>query len=181
MIWKNRWQLLLFALVVVVAGCSRERSLTVTEVIQNAESLNGKTIHVRGFAYLWIDPSQAEMWGSGGCIPKTDPSYRQGVVAGWLTLYDSIYEDNWGGDDAPRDAIGVKISESSFDCNGDYCRLTCSPFEVVAQRMYEFVGTLKVNEKSEFILENIDLDRSRQLVEGKWLSIQNGDFVIPFP
>lgn len=170
--------LLLFAL---VTSCNGQKTFTVAEVIQNAERLDGKTIHVRGFAYLWMNPSQAEMWKTGGCIPKTDPSYRQIAVGGWLTLYDSVFSDNWGGDDAPRDEIGVKISESSFDCKGDYCGLTCSPFEVVSQRMYELVGTLRVNGNSEFILENIDLDQSRQLVDGEWISIQKADFVVPFP
>ena len=174
-----RWiSLLLFAFGV---GCREQKPWTVAQVIQNAELLDGKTIRVQGFAYLWMGPSLAEMWMTGGCIPKTDPSYKQRAVKGWLMLYDSVFPDNWGGDDAPRDEIGVKISESSFDCKGDYCGLTCSPFEVVSERMYEFVGRLEVNGDTEFILKNIDLDESSQFVDGKWVSIQKGDFPVPFP
>lgn len=174
-----RW--LVMPLFAFVAGCSGQKALTAAEVIQNAERLNGKPVRVRGFAYLWIDPSRAEMWMFGGCALKTDPSDRQGYVKGWLTLYDSAYPDDWGGDDAPRDEPGVKIAESSFDCEGDYCKITCSPFEVVAQRMYEFVGTLQVNETSELLLENINLDQSSQLVDGKWTPISRGDFDVMFP
>jgi len=111
-----------------------------------------------------------------------DRSQRQAGSCIWLAdpLRFRIY-DAWGGDDAPRDEIGVKISESAFHCNGDFCKTTCSSFEVVAQRMYEFVGTLQINEISELVLENIDLDQSSQLVDGKWVSIQKGNFDVMFP
>ncbi len=171
--------LLLF---VFVIGYGRQKPLTVAEVIQNAERLDAKTIRVRGMAYLWVDPFQAEMWMSGGCAVDPDGTLsKQGNVVGWLTLYDSAYPANWGGDDAPRDVTGVTISEAAFHCGGDYCKITCSPLEVVAQRMYEFVGTLRVNESSKLILENIDLDRSSQLVDGKWLPLSSRNFDVMFP
>ncbi len=59
--------------------------------------------------------------------------------------------------------------------------MTYSSFEVVSERMYEFVGTLQVDEDSQLILENIDLDRSSQLVDGKWLSVQKGNIEVKFP
>jgi hypothetical protein len=154
----------------------------VAEVVQNAERLNGRTIRVRGVANVWVKPPQAEMWRTGGCVPKTDPSYRQGYVEGWLTLHDSIdpqAEDLWvyGG---PRDRIGIKISETNFDCKGDYCGMTCSPFEVVSLRTYEFVGTLRVR-GDELILENIDLEQSSQLVDSEWTAIPKRDFPVFFP
>ncbi len=171
--------LLLF---VFVIGYGRQKPLTVAEVIQNAERLDAKTIRVRGMAYLWVDPFQAEMWMSGGCAVDPDGTLsKQGNVVGWLTLYDSAYPANWGGDDAPRDVTGVTISEAAFHCGGDYCKITCSPLEVVAQRMYEFVGTLRVNESSKLILENIDLDRSSQLVDSRWIAISDGTFDVVFP
>jgi hypothetical protein len=166
----------------LVAGCSGQKALTIAEVLQNAERLDGKTIRVRGWAYLWINPSRATLWlYGGGCAVKIDPNERQGYVKGWLTLYGSTYLDEWGGDGAPHEETGVKISESSFKCEGDYCKITCSPFEVVTQRMYEFIGTLQVNKNSEFFLENIDLKRSRQLVDDNWIPISTGDFEVMFP
>ena len=59
--------------------------------------------------------------------------------------------------------------------------MTCSSFEVTSQQMYEFVGTLRINEEAELILENLDLNRSSQLVDGKWVSIPTGDFDLMFP
>jgi hypothetical protein len=169
---------LLFAF---AAGCSGLKAFEVAEVVQNAGRLDGKTIRVRGKAYLWINPSRATMWlYGGGCAVKLDPNERQGYVKGWLTLYDAAYPDEWGGAGAPHDEKGVKVSESSFRCEGDYCRIACSPFEVVSERMYEFVGTLQIND-SEFILENVDLDQSRQLVDGKWTPVQRGNFEVMFP
>jgi hypothetical protein len=174
-----RWIVLL--LIAFVTACSGPKSLTVTQVLQNADRLDGKTIRVRGQAYLWVDPSQAAMWMTGGCIPKTDPSYRQGVTTGWLTLYDSLQEDNLAEDGTPRDKPGIKISEENFRCNGDYCTMTCSPFEVTSLRTYEFVGTLRTNPNSELILEDIDLGQSSQLVDGKWTSISTRKFDVMFP
>jgi hypothetical protein len=178
---NNYTRFVLLLLFVLVTGCSAQKVLTISEVIQNAERLDGKMIRVRGFAYLWINPSQAQMWGMGGCVPKTDPSYGQGVAIGWLTLYDSVFPDTWGGDHAPRDEIGVRISESAFGCNGDFCKITCSPFEVVSGRTYELVGTLQVHENSDLILENIDVEGSSQLVDGEWIPISARNFDVLFP
>lgn len=178
---KNLVRFIAMILLVFVTGCGGQKALTVAKVIQNVERLDGKTIRVRGLANLWVDPSRGEMWMYGGCALKTDPNTRQGYVRGWLTLYDSIESEGLWAYGGPQDQTGVKISESSFDCEGDYCKITCSPFEVVSQRMYEFTGTLQVNENSEYILENIDLEQSRQLVDGKWVPIQKGNFDVSFP
>jgi hypothetical protein len=168
-------------LVVFVTGCSGQKAVTIVRVIQNAERLEGKSIRVRGCDYLWKNPSRATMWLYGGCTAKLDPNERQGSVKGWLTLYDLTYPDEWGGDGAPHNETGIKISESSFSCEGDYCKITCSPFEVGTQRTYEFVGTLQVNQNSEFILEDIDLEQSHQLVDGNWVPIQKVNLDIRFP
>lgn len=161
--------LLLF---VFVTGCGEQKPQTVAQVIQNAKALDGKIVRVRGRANLLVDPSEAEMWGAGGCMPKTDPSFRPGVAEGWLTLYDPLTQD---------DGAIIKIAESSFHCEGDYCKITCAPFKVTAHEMYEFVGTLRVNGDSEFILENIDLEQSRQLVNAEWTAISTGNFDVIFP
>lgn len=181
MIQKTLCALLPFFVLVSVSGCGGKKTLTVANVAKNAEQLDGKTIRVCGLAYVWVSPSPAEMWRYGGCAPKADPSYRQGYVMGWLALYDSIDPKGLWAHGGPQNAIGLKISESSFDCEGDYCKITCSPFKVTSQQMYEFVGRLKVRENSELILEDIDLDQSSQLVDGKWIPLAAGDFDVMFP
>ena len=118
----------------------------------------------------------------GGCVPPSvGGSPSQGQVVGWLTLYDQIDPDDLKDYDAPHDGNGIKISESSFHCEGDYCKTTCSSFEVVSQRTYNFAGTLRLNEASELILEDIDLARSSQLVDGQWVSMRTGEFSFWFP
>jgi len=71
------------------AGCGNSRTYAISELSKIAGSLDGKRIRVRGQAYLWLEPSVEEMWGFGGCAINLDGSpSTQGVVIGWLTLYD---------------------------------------------------------------------------------------------
>jgi len=182
MISQNIMRFVALVLFAFVTGCSGQKSLTIPEVIQNAKTLDGKTIRVRGQAYLWIEPSQSEMWMFGGCAIDPDGSLSQrGHVVGWLTLYDQIDPDDLRLHGAPHDDTGIKISESSFHCEGNYCTMTCKSFEVVSGRNYEFVGVLRVKDGSELILENIELHRSSQLVDGKWAPISTGEFGFGFP
>jgi hypothetical protein len=165
----------------LAAACGGQQTLTVAEAIQKADSLEGKTVHVRGVAYLWVDPSQAEMWMAGGCMPTTDPDYGQGTVKGWLTLYDSIDPNDLAQYGVPYEEAGVQIAETSFQCGGNYCKMTCSSFEAVSQRTYEFTGTLRRADGGQLILADVDLSQSRQLVDGKWTPISTGDFDVMFP
>jgi hypothetical protein len=170
-------------LLLLTFGCGTQKNiLTVSEVIRNADSLDGQTIRVRGQAYLWIDPSREEMWMFGGCAINPDGSPSEGgSVSGWLELYDQIDPDDLKNYGAPHNDRGIKIAESSFDCKGNYCKMTCRPFEVVSDKTYELVGALRVKEGPELILENIDLDRSRQMVNGSWLPVSTGNFDVMFP
>jgi hypothetical protein len=173
--------LLLMLLFLTACGSSRN-PLTVSEVIQNAEVLDGKTVRVLGMAYLWTDPTQAAMWMFGGCaVYPEGTEVRQGFVKGWMTLYDSLEPEDFSRTGAPDDKPGIRISKSDFYCEGDYCKITCSAFEVVSKRMYELVGVLRAGQGSELILENIDLEQSSQLVDEKWIPLQTGDFEVGFP
>ncbi len=178
---RMRSRAMVALLILLTVACGGQKTLTVAEVVQKADSLAGKTVHVRGVAYLWVDPSQAEMWMAGGCMPTTDPSYGQGIVKGWLTLYDSIDPDDLAQYGVPYEEAGLKISESSFHCGGDYCKISCSSFQAVSQRMYEFTGTLRREPGEELVLENIDLAQSSQLVDGTWVPLTVGDFNVMFP
>jgi len=166
-------------LVLFIAACgSEQQTLSVSEVIENANSLDGKPIRVRGQVFLWIEPSPTAMWMFGGCAPA-EPS--RGNVIGWLTLYEHIDPEDLQYNGAPHNNVGIKIAQDSFDCGGNYCQLTCKGFEAVSGRMYEFFGTLRINADSELLLENIDLSLSRQLVDEEWVSITAGEFNRLFP
>jgi hypothetical protein len=180
--WRTIKQFVWIIPIVFLVSCSGQKPLTVLEVIQNAETLNGKTIRVRGQAYLWIEPSLAEMWNYGGCVPNSDASASsEENVVGWLTLYDKIDPNDLKNYGAPHDNIDIKISEDNFHCKGNYCGMTCLSFEVKSQQTYEFIGTLRLDGESELILENIDLGASRQLMNGEWIPTLPGEFSIVFP
>jgi hypothetical protein len=168
---NNIIRFVLFLLFLFIMGCGGEKPLTVSQVIENAESLNGQTIRVRGRAKLLTDPSESEMWAAGGCVPNTDPSAGQGKAKGWLTLYDPLTQD--------QETV-IRIAESNFHCEGDYCKLTCTPFKVTSYEMYEFVGTLRVN-GTELILENLNLEQSRQLIDAEWTALPLGSSDVVFP
>lgn len=182
MIGKNTLRLVAIIMLAFVAGCSQQKSLTVSDVIQNARALDGQTIRVHGQVFLWTEPSREEMWLSGGCVPITDASHSSpGTVVGRLTLYDSIDPEDLRQYGAPHDKTSLTIPESAFHCNGDYCKITCSPFEVVSERAYQFVGTLRVTEEAGLFLENIVLEQSSQFVDGSWIPLQKGNFDVMFP
>ena len=178
---RMRSQWIVSLLILLTAACGGQKPLTVAEAVRKADSLAGKTVRVRGVAYLWVEPSQAEMWIAGGCLPTTDPSYGQGIVKGWVTLYDSIDPEDLVQYGVPYEEAGVRISDVSFHCGGDYCKMTCSSFDAVSQRMYEFAGTLRREQGGELVLENIDLAQSSQLVDGTWIPLTVGGFDVVFP
>jgi hypothetical protein len=170
---KNLLRFVVLIVFIFITGCGQQKPMTVARVIQDAKSLDGQTIQVRGLANLRVDPSRAEMWMFGGCAPGSP----EGHVVGWLTLYDPLSQ----GQDNPDNAISIKIAESSFHCEGNYCKITCSPFQATSYEMYEFVGTLRVNGDSDFTLENIDLEQSSWFVNGEWKPISAGNFDVMFP
>ena len=90
--WKNASLVISLLLIMgVIAGCRGQKLWTLPELVQNAKPLEGKTIRVRGQAFLWVDPSQAEMWMFGGCAINRDGTLiRQGNVTGWITLIVAV-------------------------------------------------------------------------------------------
>ncbi|MCG2783777.1 MAG: hypothetical protein L6461_01585 [Anaerolineae bacterium] len=181
---NTKWiaPILLFVLCLSLPGCaSAPQTLTVSEVIEQAESLNGETIRVRGVAYIWTDPSSSEMWNYGGCIPDSAGPPKWDVVIGWLTLYEAIDRNNLNTNGTPREMKGIRIADSSFHCDGGVCGLTCQPFTVSSHQTYEFTGTLHVDETGGPTLEEIDLEQSAWLVDGELQPIPAENFPVVFP
>lgn len=172
MIRNHCIQLISILLLVFVSGCGRQKPMTVAQVLENAASLDGQTLRVRGRANIQSAPSQEEIAAAGGCA-----NTKQGTTEGWLTLYDPLTQDR----DHLENPPGIKIAASSFHCEGDNCQITCSPFQVASHETYEFSGTLRVNGEAEIILENIDLEQSRQFIDGEWKPIAAGTFEVTFP
>jgi hypothetical protein len=173
------WQVM--ALIVIVfslAGCRPSRDcMTVSEVGQNAESLAGQQICVRGQPDFRFVPYHPMM--RGGCIPGDSPS-----IGGELELVD----------EGSSDPV-FTLSISDLQCEGHQCAVECRPFspgctkrhdELFCEDIeaFEFVGTLRVDgqpDNKELILEDLDLSASRRSVDGEWGPIPTGEFQYGFP
>ena len=164
------------------AGCvAWQEPLTVTQVWQDAKSLEGKRIRVRGQADFQLIPYHPLQ--IGGCIVTAEGEQRPRII-GELRLHDQDSHD-------PKNAI--LISESSLQCEGDVCSVGCKPFAPSAHatwggaetvEAFEFVGTLRVRHQGNevvLILDNIDLDQSRRLADGKWGAIPIEEITYAFP
>jgi hypothetical protein len=173
------WQAI--ALIVMAFSLSRcggsGECMTVSQVAQNAESLDGERICVRGgpdFRFVPYHPMQ-----KGGCPPA--PYHED--IGGELDLVDEGSPDLF------------KLSIGDLLCEGSLCAVACSPFspghtarhdegpceEIEA---FEFVGVLRVDRgqgEVELTLEDLDLNASRRLVDGEWGPIPTGVFEYWFP
>ena len=166
-----------------MAGCS-QKTLTVSEVWENTQELDGKQIRVRGWAYVYTEPYV----GFIGCPPAG--VIENDVVVGKMFLLPE--------NDTTERSSGIAISESSLLCEGSHCGISCAPFDpgnmdyCIALRgystprliAYELVGTLRVNQTAGelwLVLEDIQLSESRRLIEGTWEPIPTGtvDYVCP--
>ena len=170
----------LIVLVFSVVGCGQSRDpLTVSEVWQNAAALDGTQIRVRGQGYFRFEPYHPLQ--VGGCSLDEKVVNRSHIV-GKLDLLD---------EDPPDPKHRLSISESSLQCEGNVCGAVCKPFapsdtwgRIGAVEVFEFVGVLRVDAQGSevvLILEDIDLQASRRMAEGKWGPIPTGVFSYNFP
>jgi len=166
----------LLAMLSLLVGCGSTRVLTVSEVWGKAEAFEGKLIRVRGRAHF----STVPYVGLTGCIPAGNGRID---VVGRLDLFDENAPDPAyysGKQPLPR----IQVSDASLQCKGDTCQVTCMPFDPEEARVFELVGTLRVDTqggKQELVLENVDLKESRRLAEEKLEPIPTGTFRYVFP
>ena len=121
--------LVLVALLLTGCGGGKE-CLTVSEVWQNADSLEGKRVCVRGqadFRLLPHHPMQV-----GGCIPETEGVDLPRIV-GELALLD---QDPNGSEQR------LSISEADLQCEGNVCSVVCRPFAPSAQATWGGTETI---------------------------------------
>lgn len=176
--------LILIFIVISLTGCNEndDQYLTVSEVWQDAASLEEKRIRVRGLGALRYEPVHPLQ--IGGCA--LEPS-ANAPITGIAMLFEEP------SDNEPRREI--LISESSLMCAGDTCSVTCKPFEPpentrtlaldsVPATTYEFVGILSVDTREDevvLVLDQIDIESSRQLMDEQWEPIPTGEFPTLFP
>src|SRR5574341_390334 len=163
----------LVVLTISVWWAFQPRYLTVVEVWQNAEALNGQLIRVRGWADI-------EIWVTAvGCKPaRCDCNESRG----YPFIYGDVVEP-------PRNQPVAfdekKIYLSGALCSGDECFLSCPVFNPNSAPVFEFVGILNVQyyegKISRLDLEKIDFEASRRLFGGKWLWLMIPDTISTLP
>jgi hypothetical protein len=162
--------LLLFFL----SACASEKTLTVSEVWQNARELEGKQIRVRGQAVFSTVPYQ----GVTGCVPGGGRE-----IKGELTLYDEDVPDpQYYG--RPNPQVRIEFSADSLNCAGNTCRMTCGPFDPRGAKTFEFSGRLHSETRQGemvLVLGELDLGKSYQVAGGALKPIPTGTFEYMFP
>jgi hypothetical protein len=148
--------------IVVTTTPGQETSYpTVRDVSENALSLADQQIRVRGQNWFVSSVTLVD------CDP---PRCDCNQSKGQLFLSEE------------GRAPGEMISVPQLFCRGDECHMTCTPFDPTLAEAFELVGTLRVisqNENhKELRLEDLDLEASRQLVNGEWIPIETGSFTI---
>jgi hypothetical protein len=146
-----------------------DQPLSVYEVWQWAEELDGQVIHVQGKADFMI-----MMTAVLCCPPKCDCNMTDGSLR---LVSENPTRVNI--DCAIVDLIEIDIP----DCQGDECSLTCAPFYPGEIEAFEFTGQLDVfylrGHPCSLKLTHVDLPASKQWVNGVWEPIPTGTFTIP--
>jgi hypothetical protein len=148
--------------IVVTTTPGQETSyLTVRDVSENALSLADQQIRVRGQNWFVSSVTLVD------CDPpRCDCNRSEGLLF--------LSEEGR--------TPGEMISVPQVLCRGDECQMTCTPFDPTLGEAFEIMGTLKVvfrnGSHEELRLEDLDLEASRQLVDGEWIPIETGSFTI---
>ena len=157
------------ALVVGRATPGEKRSyLTVPEARRHAKLLNGQQVRVRGYAEFTIYKTQLL------CKPA-----RCDCNQAWGELF--LFEKDPKDPQSFFDLASISISRAELKCEGNDCSMDCIPFDPCTAKEFEFVGTLRIDHEFYFnglVLENLDLESSRQLIDKKWVPIETGRFTI---
>lgn len=164
----------LFIATVLMAGCTapeqKPNYLTVPEVWEDAPSLAGEQIRVRGWKRFYHSVTVQL------CQP---PSCDCNQSKGYLELLEEGLPSE---DDRYFSMSKIVIPGSSLDCRGNECYMVCTPFDPTCAEAFEFVGRLRIAEWNEnnkqLWLEDLDLEASRQLIDEEWVPIQTGRFTI---
>jgi photosystem II stability/assembly factor-like uncharacterized protein len=161
------WMLLFAAFVTSCTSAGEKHSyLTVDEVWQKADSLNGKQVQVRG--YPFFQKTQTLVL----CEPqRCNCNESQGEL---ILVGEELQPENFG---KILDLPTISIASSSLKCKGDECTMKCTPFDPTVAREFELVGTLKM-EHDDLFLDDLDLAASRQRIDQEWLPIETGTFTV---
>jgi hypothetical protein len=144
--------------------------LTAEQALQNYEKLDGQEVRIEGVTSFVIAQT-AQL-----CVPDTcDCNQTRGHI-GFKGKTEGRHIQLSNGTTIWNE-IDIEI-----ECLGNQCSLTCSPFNPTTTDQLELVGRLTVCYDCSPIsvrLEDIVTNRSRAHIEGKWVPLAEGEFVIP--
>jgi hypothetical protein len=123
-------------------------------------SLEGKTRTVRG-ELLFAPASDFQYNALYLMDPETPGEYRSPEYGFWF---------------------GIRIDGALCTMDEEKEIVTCAPFNPTLPTTYEFKGTIhieSVGKKDVMWLSDIDFEKSRQMVNGKWLPIPLGEYTFP--
>ena len=123
-------------------------------------SLEGKTRTVRG--ELVFAPASDFQYNALYLMdPDTPEEYRSPEFGFWF---------------------GIRIDGALCNIDKEKVMVTCEPFNPTLSSAYKFKGTIhieSVGKKDVMWLSDIDFEKSRQLVNGKWQPIPLGEYTFP--
>ncbi|PKO13231.1 MAG: hypothetical protein CVU39_20245 [Chloroflexi bacterium HGW-Chloroflexi-10] len=164
--------IILLWVLLLLAGCTTDKVLTVSEVWEQADALEGTTILARGRMRLFTSPYQ----GLTGCVQGGG-----NALVGIAALYDEDAEDPHYSEEPLNNIL---IAESDLRCVGNTCGMTCVPFDPKGGMIFELMGTLRVEREGglkNVLLEDIQLEKSFRIIEEKREPIPTGKFEYLFP
>jgi len=123
-------------------------------------SLNGKTRTVRGD--IVFDPVSDFQFNALYLVDtESSMEYRAPEYGFWF---------------------GIRIDGAWCNIDKEKEMVNCRPFNPTLSTIYEFKGTINleaVGKKDIMWLSDIDFEKSRQMVNGKWQPIPLGDYTFP--
>ena len=143
--------------------------LSVADVWKDVDLYSGKQVCVRGKAeFLKYKTLRL-------CSPQACDCNKSGGNLSLVSEDKRIYN--------PGVSIIDKIDIATLDCSGNECVMTCSPFDPREITYLETYGTLKIEsfrngDPANLSLDDLDLSRTKQLINGKWIPIIPGVYDI---
>jgi hypothetical protein len=146
--------------------------LTVPEVWEDAPSLAGQRVRIRGWKWFMHTVTLQR------CVPAScDCNQSKGYL--WLL------EERLAPGDEPYRYPGMRkiiVQDPSLDCRGNVCYIVCTPFDPTSAEAFELAGRLRISswdeQYKELRLEDLDVATSQQLIDEKWVPLETGQFTI---
>lgn len=134
------------------------RKANIYETLENAQGLIGKRILLTGFTQTWVDFYSVSPEEICSYVMNRTISLISETEMPEYSISEMLHE--------VHQMIELEIPE----CSGTECDYSCYPINILDTEMFSFYGTLVEGQIgwADYILVDIDLARSSQLVDSRW-------------